>query len=149
MNCTNEMVSYLADRIDYNDTSAEYNYNLQVVIHSEEFREKFVHLGIGEMALVYTFALVFLVAIGGNLLVCFAVLRNEHMQTVTNYYIVNLAISDILMITLCMPATVMDDFLSSWYFGSLGCKLIPYFQVNIFHFGLTSTVISIMQNGCR
>lgn len=129
-NCAfhNEVSHFLLSRLSYSNESYDYYAHLETIFQSPEFLEKFIYLSRGEWVFIYIFGILFAVAIGGNFLVCFAVLRNEHMQTVTNYYIVNLSISDILMIILCMPPTVMHDFLDTWYFGPLGCKMLPYFQ---------------------
>ncbi|KAF3849365.1 hypothetical protein F7725_015862 [Dissostichus mawsoni] len=57
------------------------------------------------VAAVFTvsYLLIFLVCIMGNVVVCFIVLRNKNMRTVTNLFILNLAIR--------------------WPFGSVVCKL--------------------------
>lgn len=39
----------------------------------------------------------------GNVLVCLAVSRERALQTTTNYLIVSLAVSDLLLATLVMP----------------------------------------------
>lgn len=50
---------------------------------------------------------VFAVGMVGNALVCYVVVRNKHMQTVTNVFIMNLALSDILLCVLGIPFTVL------------------------------------------
>lgn len=51
------------------------------------------------------YCLIFIVGIFGNALVCYVVLRNKAMQTVTNLFITNLALSDILLCTFAVPFT--------------------------------------------
>ena len=46
---------------------------------------------------VLLYAVVFVVGVGGNLVVLAVVLGNPHMRTTTNLYLLNLAIADILM----------------------------------------------------
>ena len=87
-----------------------------------------------EYLLIAIYGLVFLIAIMGNMLVCIAVLRNEHMRTVTNYYIVNLAVADILVSLVCLPVTVVVDISETWFFGDILCSIIPYVQVRIITF---------------
>lgn len=48
----------------------------------------------------------------GNVLVCVAVSRERALQTTTNYLIVSLAVSDLLLATLVMPWGV---YLEVWY----------------------------------
>ena len=51
------------------------------------------------------YILIFVVGILGNALVCYVVIRNKNMQTVTNLFITNLALSDILLCTFAVPFT--------------------------------------------
>lgn len=53
--------------------------------------------------------IVFVVGLIGNSFVIAVVLRSPRMRTVTNYFIVNLAIADILVIVFCLPATLMSN----------------------------------------
>ncbi|XP_069079392.1 orexin/Hypocretin receptor type 1 [Pleurodeles waltl] len=81
-----------------------------------------------EWALIVGYIVVFLIAIVGNMLVCVAVWRNHHMRTVTNYFIVNLSLADVLVTAICLPASLMVDITESWLFGQTMCKVIPYLQ---------------------
>lgn len=51
------------------------------------------------------YILIFIIGVSGNALVCFVVARNRSMQTVTNLFITNLALSDILLCTFSVPFT--------------------------------------------
>lgn len=66
----------------------------------------------------------------GNILVCIAVYANTTMRTITNIFIVNLAIADLLVIILCLPPTVIWDVTETWFLGEAMCKVILYFQVS-------------------
>ncbi|KAH8407972.1 hypothetical protein KR222_005860 [Zaprionus bogoriensis] len=82
------------------------------------------------MSVVYCVAyiLVFLVGLIGNSFVIAVVLRAPRMRTVTNYFIVNLAIADILVIVFCLPATLIGNLFVPWMLGWLMCKFVPYIQ---------------------
>ncbi|XP_075152797.1 SIFamide receptor [Haematobia irritans] len=82
------------------------------------------------MTIVYCIAyvIVFLVGLVGNSFVIAVVLRMRNMRTVTNYFIVNLAIADILVIVFCLPATLMSNIFVPWILGWLMCKTVPYIQ---------------------
>ncbi|XP_054726758.1 neuropeptide SIFamide receptor [Anastrepha obliqua] len=82
------------------------------------------------MTIVYCIAyvIVFLVGLVGNSFVIAVVLRAPRMRTVTNYFIVNLAIADILVIVFCLPATLMSNIFVPWMLGWLMCKTVPYIQ---------------------
>ena len=49
------------------------------------------------------FAVTNVVAILGNLLTFYAVYRNHRLRTIPNMFLIALALSDILMSTICMP----------------------------------------------
>lgn len=66
------------------------------------------------VAAVFTisYLLIFLVCMVGNGVVCFIVMRSRNMRTVTNLFILNLAISDLLVGIFCMPTTLVDNIIT-------------------------------------
>nr|ADE62524.1 somatostatin receptor subtype 5 variant 2 [Mus musculus] len=69
------------------------------------------------------YLLVCTVGLGGNTLVIYVVLRYAKMKTVTNVYILNLAVADVLfMLGLSFLAT--QNAVSYWPFGSFLCRLV-------------------------
>lgn len=84
-------------------------------------------------------------AVGGNGIVCYLVLAYQRMRTVTNFFIVNLAIGDILMAALCIPfGFVSNLLLQHWPFGSIMCVVVSYSQaVSVFISAYTLIAISI------
>ncbi|KAG8226879.1 hypothetical protein J437_LFUL005638 [Ladona fulva] len=77
-------------------------------------------------------AVVFVVGLVGNALVCAAVRRNHSMRTVTNYFIVNLAVADFMVILFCLAPTVAWDVTETWFMGTALCKIVLYFQLEEF-----------------
>ncbi|KAM3597554.1 uncharacterized protein V6R79_006017 [Siganus canaliculatus] len=71
-------------------------------------------------AVIYT--IVFIVGILGNTLAIYVVVRYAKMKTVTNTYILNLAIADELYI-LGIPFLGTNSVLSYWPFGDFLCKV--------------------------
>ncbi|XP_036069582.1 neuropeptide FF receptor 1-like [Oryzias melastigma] len=71
--------------------------------------------------LAYTF--IFLLCMVGNILVCLIVLENRCMRTVTNLFILNLAISDLLVGIFCIPTTLVDNLIT----GQKLCDSNPTF----------------------
>ena len=63
------------------------------------------------------FAIINVAAFVGNLSVCYAVYRNQRLRTLSNMFVVALAISDILMSTCCMPFSVATLIHGQWIFG--------------------------------
>ncbi|KAF9797785.1 hypothetical protein SFRURICE_017980 [Spodoptera frugiperda] len=84
-----------------------------------------------EWVLIGTHTLVFITGLVGNALVCVAVYRNHSMRTVTNYFIVNLAVADFMVILFCLPATVLWDVTETWFLGDVLCKMLLYFQIHL------------------
>ncbi|XP_062054699.1 neuropeptide FF receptor 2 isoform X2 [Lepus europaeus] len=72
---------------------------------------------------IVSYCLIFFLCMAGNTVVCFIVMRNKHMHTVTNLFILNLAISDLLIGFFCMPVTLLDNIIAGWPFGSTMCKI--------------------------
>ncbi|CAG9134057.1 unnamed protein product [Plutella xylostella] len=97
-----------------------------------------------EWVLIGTHAVVFFIGLVGNALVCIAVYRNHAMRTVTNYFIVNLAVADFMVILICLPPTVLWDVTETWFFGTAMCRIVLYFQsVAVTVSVLTLTFISV------
>ncbi|GIY69827.1 orexin receptor type 2, partial [Caerostris darwini] len=97
-----------------------------------------------EWMLISLHVVVFVVGLVGNALVCVSVYRNHTMRTVTNYFIVNLALADFLVILVCLPPTVLWDVTETWFFGRITCKLVLYLQsISVSVSVLTLTFISI------
>ncbi|XP_043263978.1 prolactin-releasing peptide receptor-like isoform X2 [Colletes gigas] len=87
---------------------------------------------------------IFVLGVFGNALVCFVVARNRQMQTVTNLFITNLALSDVLLCVLAVPFTPLYTFMGGWIFGKTLCHLVPYAQgVSVYISTLTLTSIAI------
>ncbi|CAG4939656.1 unnamed protein product [Colias eurytheme] len=97
-----------------------------------------------EWMLIATHTAVFIIGLVGNSLVCVAVYRNHSMRTVTNYFLVNLAVADFMVILFCLPATVLWDVTETWFLGDALCKILLYFQsVSVTVSVLTLTFISV------
>ena len=109
-NCTN----------DYCVSQEEYLDMIQDYVFPDSF----------EWFIIVLYIYVFAMGLVGNFFVCFAVLRNRHMRTVTNYFIVNLAGADFMVILICLPPTVLEDVTETWYMGQTMCKVVKYLQVS-------------------
>ncbi|XP_036683336.1 alpha-1D adrenergic receptor [Balaenoptera ricei] len=64
-----------------------------------------------------------LMAVAGNLMVILSVACNRHLQTVTNYFIVNLAVADLLLSTTVLPFSATMEVLGFWAFGRAFCDV--------------------------
>lgn len=80
------------------------------------------------MVLIPLYTLIFILAVVGNALVILTLIQNKRMRTVTNVFLLNLSISDLLLAVLCMPFTFIPVLLRNFIFGSTMCVLIRYLQ---------------------
>nr|QRN45494.1 tachykinin-Like peptides receptor isoform X2 [Carausius morosus] len=76
-----------------------------------------------EWALIAMHCVVFIVGLVGNALVCVAVYRNHTMRTVTNYFLVNLSVADLLMSLLNCTFNFIFMINSDWPFGAGYCTV--------------------------
>lgn len=116
------------DESDYNATNCTNIY----CISNEEYVDRmmnYIFPKFWDWVLIASHSIVFVIGLIGNALVCIAVYRNHTMRTVTNYFIVNLAVADFLVLLLCLPFTVLWDITETWFLGLTLCKAVPYLQV--------------------
>lgn len=96
------------------------------------------------VAFITLYAIIFILGIIGNALVIFIVVRNKAMQGITNIFISNLALSDIMMCLLAVPFTPLSAFLDDWQFGKALCRIVPMtLGTAVYVSTLTSTAIAI------
>ncbi len=62
-------------------------------------------------------------AVAGNILVILSVVCNRHLRSPTNYFIVNLAIADLLLGTTVLPVSATLEILGFWVFGRIFCDV--------------------------
>ena len=83
--------------------------------HSDSHPEQWpliIHEEFTIVLLCFVYGLIFIIALIGNSLVICVVLKNPGMRNVTNVFIVNLAVADILVTLFCMPLTLLDNIFS-------------------------------------
>ena len=81
---------------------------------------------------MYTFILVlmlnsiiFIIGISGNFLVVLVIARVRIMRTPTNFFLLNLSIADILVLSICQPAALMEFYSKDrWLIGEAMCKYL-------------------------
>jgi len=96
--------------------------------------------------LVTLYACLITVGATGNLLVILVVVRNRAMRTPRNVYIVNLAISDLMLCLITMPLTLVEILYMTWQFGDYpaACPVASFLQgVSIFISTLSITAIAL------
>ncbi|KAJ8408525.1 hypothetical protein AAFF_G00251600 [Aldrovandia affinis] len=91
------------------------------------------------------YALVVLVGFLGNYLLLYVICRTRKMHNVTNFFIGNLAFSDMLMCATCVPFTLAYAFNPrGWVFGRFMCYLVFLIQpVTVYVSVFTLTAIAV------
>lgn len=59
----------------------------------------------------------------GNIMVILSVACHRHLQTVTHYFIVNLAVADLLLTSTVLPFSATFEILGYWVFGRIFCNI--------------------------
>lgn len=114
------------------------------VANNTTYNDDIINDNAVQVAFFMIYTTIFVLGIFGNVLVCYVVFRNKAMQTVTNLFITNLALSDILLCVLAVPFTPLYTFLGKWVFGKIICHLVSYAQgISVYISTLTLTSIAI------
>ena len=123
---------------NYTDYFNESYFDCPQGIYSKDEKYGFV----AELMSQLLYALTFIVGLSGNTLVIYVVARFSKMQTVTNFYILNLALCDEIFL-LGIPFLIATVAHSGWPFGGVMCKL--YFvstSLNQFTSSLFLTILA-------
>ncbi|XP_062533523.1 cholecystokinin receptor-like isoform X2 [Armigeres subalbatus] len=77
------------------------------------------------------YAIVFLLSLIGNSIVILMLVLEKRMRSVINVYLLNLAMTDLLLGVFCLPFTLVGQVQQNFIFGRIMCKVLPYFQAVI------------------
>ncbi|XP_025049509.1 gastrin/cholecystokinin type B receptor [Alligator sinensis] len=75
---------------------------------------------------VLLYGLIFALSVLGNALVVAVLALNRRLRTVTNAFLLSLALSDLLLALCCMPFTLVPNLMGTFVFGDVVCKLMAY-----------------------
>lgn len=91
------------------------------------------------------YAIIFLISVVGNTLVCVVVARRRRLRTVTNLFVLNLAASDLAITCICIPFDIpVQENNYRWPYGGFACKLIwPLQTAAMFASIFTLTAVSL------
>ncbi|CAL8327695.1 unnamed protein product [Lota lota] len=83
---------------------------------------------INEAVRIVLYSLIFLLSVLGNTLIIAVLVRNRRMRTVTNLFLLSLAVSDLMVSLVCIPFTLIPNLMRNFVFGAGMCKLVMYFM---------------------
>ncbi|XP_033127533.1 G-protein coupled receptor 54-like [Anneissia japonica] len=102
------------------------------------------HKGIDQLLVPIVFMTITCIGVIGNGLVIYVIVKNKAMKTATNYYILNLAITDVAFLSFCAPLTAAMYISAEWLYGRFLCKFFYYMmQVTAQATCLTLTAMSL------
>lgn len=85
-----------------------------------------------QVIIVLMYVLIIVVAVGGNLLCAYIIVLKQKIWTVTNLFLLNLCISDVVKALICNPFSFMANLiLQYWPFGDFMCPAVTYVQVKL------------------
>ncbi|XP_076848418.1 neuropeptide Y receptor type 2 [Brachyhypopomus gauderio] len=97
-----------------------------------------------QVILILAYSVIILLGVTGNSLVIYVVYKFRNLRTVTNFFIANLAVADLLVNALCLPFTLMYTLCGEWRFGQAMCYLLPFAQGLAVHVStITLNVIAL------
>lgn len=90
------------------------------------------------------YSIILIISLIGNGIVCYIIISSPRMRTVTNYFIMNLAIGDVLITILGAPFTSVSYLQQYWPFGAMLCPVVNYSQaISVFVSAYTMMAISV------
>ncbi|XP_029940494.1 neuropeptide Y receptor Y2, like [Salarias fasciatus] len=114
-----------------------------------DFPEDPIRLLSVQVVLILAYSTIIVLGVLGNSLVIYVIYRFKTLRTVTNFFIANLAVADLLVNTLCLPFTLVYTLQGAWKFGSTLCFLLPYAQGLAVHVStVTLNVIALDRHRC-
>lgn len=126
-----EMLQYYnLSRQEFIDT-----YNIQPLVYIPELPSS------AKTVFVIMYTVIFVMALAGNSLVIYIILKKRAIQTATDIFICSLAVSDLLITFFCIPFTLLQNISSEWFGGEFSPSLGLQYLLNINIIGS-----SIMQN---
>ncbi|MBN3303481.1 CCKAR protein, partial [Amia calva] len=93
---------------------------------------------------ILLYSVIFLLSVFGNMLIIIVLIVNKRMRTVTNSFLLSLAVSDLMVALFCMPFTLIPNLLEDFIFGAAMCKIASYFMgisVSVSTFSLVAIAI--------
>ncbi|CAD5221677.1 unnamed protein product [Bursaphelenchus okinawaensis] len=98
-----------------------FNHHNDTKVYAECTDFPIKHTFMVQVFYMFMFSFLVLASVGGNLTVAWIVLRHERMRTVTNYYLFNLAISDLTITILNTGFSSVYNLYYNWYFPDWYC----------------------------
>lgn len=88
-----------------------------------------------QVGFVVILCVIFVISLIGNLITCIVIYYDKTMHTATNYYLFNLAVSD-LVVTFAILIQIHEHLSDSYSFGNVACKIHFFFVIALWNNGI-------------
>ncbi|KAH9492670.1 putative G-protein coupled receptor 83 [Bulinus truncatus] len=120
--CTGDVFD---DLEDINASQLLFRISNMTISFVESQRDKVMPLK-ATVILLAAYGILCVIAIFGNVLVCYVIFKNKRLHTATNFFIANLAVSDLLVTFVNVPFNIARSMLEDWPFGDVPCYMFNY-----------------------
>jgi len=104
---------------DADHNNPPYNYTKTNNEYKSDFLEQY------ELTI---YAVPFIIGTAGNLILLIIIICNKDMRTVPNMYILNLAICDVIFVTVLFFEAYANKISESWLYNDFMCRFLPFFR---------------------
>ncbi|CAF1272531.1 unnamed protein product [Adineta steineri] len=73
-----------------------------------------------------TYLLPFCFGVFGNISVCLIFFQQKKLRSITNTFLMNLCLNDLIVLCVSIPMTLSNALLKHWIFGSFLCKIVHF-----------------------
>ncbi|XP_056005583.1 G-protein coupled receptor 83-like [Ostrea edulis] len=95
-------------------------------------------------ALLISFGILVVASFMSNIFVCCVIMRNKKMHTVTNMFMLNMAVSDLILVLLNVPLNLARHIMNEWTLGKPLCHLLNYsLMASVYVYSFTLTAIAL------
>jgi hypothetical protein len=121
-----EKAQCLEDNISYDGDYEHKTYKYSDEIHDEYMQRYIKYMTFVKYVQASIYAALFIFGTTGNVILLIIIICNKDMRTVPNMYILNLAISDIISLTINLPLSQANFMSNTWQHGEFMCKFFEF-----------------------
>lgn len=81
------------------------------------------------IGLIFLYSITTFLSLAGNILVVLVFVKGRRSRTDLRLFLINLAVSDLIMAAFCMPFTFADSIMGYWVFTAPLCPIVLFFQI--------------------
>jgi hypothetical protein len=121
-----EKAQCLEDNISYHGDYEHKTYKYSDEIHDEYMQRYIKYMTFVKYVQTSIYAALFIFGTTGNVILLIIITCNKDMRTVPNMYILNLAVSDIISLTINLPLSHANFMSNTWQYGEFMCKFFEF-----------------------